>query len=165
VRWGRRMLLASAFPLALSLPYAFSPRLPASAKSSVKLVGPEGGQVMTPDRMARVVVQPASSAAPLLREGFVTREAGRRGWAYHGAQGVLWGFGDDNSPRPSSPRGGFYLQRCERGRYGAARGPGRNPRTGEPCSSLVRNDPRFRGDRRTSAAQRPASSRTRLAGA
>ncbi|GEM_PF-6016460 len=64
--WGRRMLLASAFLLALAVLYAFFPGLPVSAKSSVKLVGPEGGQVMTPDRMARVVVQPVSFPVPLL---------------------------------------------------------------------------------------------------
>lgn len=64
--WGRRMLLASAFLLALAVLYASFPGLPVSARSSVKLVGPEGGQVMTPDRMARAVVQTASFPVPLL---------------------------------------------------------------------------------------------------
>ena len=64
--WSKRMLLHSALILVFVIAYAFFPGLPLSTKSTVKLVGVEGGQVMTPDRMARVVVEPASSAIPLL---------------------------------------------------------------------------------------------------
>ena len=64
--WSKRMLLHSALILVFVIAYSFFPGLPLSTKSTVKLVGVEGGQVMTPDRMARVVVEPASTAIPLL---------------------------------------------------------------------------------------------------
>jgi len=64
--WGWRMLLHSFVLLALAGLYAFFPGIPASAGSAVKLVGPEGGWVMSPDRMARVVVRPGSFPVPLL---------------------------------------------------------------------------------------------------
>ncbi len=64
--WGLRMLLHSALLLALAALYALFPGIPLNTKSTIKLVGPEGGQVMTPDRMARAIVKPASFRTPLV---------------------------------------------------------------------------------------------------
>jgi len=64
--WGRRMLLHSLVLLVAAGLYAFFPGIPVSAGSAVKLVGPEGGRVMSPDRMARVVIKPGSFPVPLL---------------------------------------------------------------------------------------------------
>ncbi|WP_293181517.1 hypothetical protein, partial [Oceanithermus sp.] len=56
--WGQHMLRHSFVLLALAAVYAAFPGVPTSARSAVKLVGPEGGQVRTPDLVARVVVGP-----------------------------------------------------------------------------------------------------------
>ncbi|GEM88608.1 hypothetical protein [Oceanithermus desulfurans] len=64
--WGRRMLRHSFVLLALAAVYAAFPGVPTGARSAVKLVGPEGGQVRTPDLVARVVVGPGSFPVPLL---------------------------------------------------------------------------------------------------
>ena len=64
--WGRRMLRHSFVLLALAAVYNAFPGVPTSARSAVKLVGPEGGQVRTPDLVARVVVGPGSFPVPLL---------------------------------------------------------------------------------------------------